>query len=58
MKRFKTDYPGVFFRETARIGGKGIEKCYYTSQGHKFNFFYIIKCLKSEGQKRIKFSFV
>jgi len=29
MKRFKTDYPGVFFRETSRIGGKGIEKCFY-----------------------------
>jgi integrase len=29
MKRYKTDYPGVFFREAKRIGGKGIEKVYY-----------------------------
>ncbi len=28
-KRFKTDYPGVFFREAKRIGGKGLEKVYY-----------------------------
>lgn len=29
MKRVKTDYPGVFFREADRIGGKGKEKVYY-----------------------------
>ncbi len=29
MKRYKTDYPGVFLREAKRIGGKGIEKVYY-----------------------------
>jgi len=29
MKRFKTDYPGVFYREAKRIGGKGIEKVFY-----------------------------
>lgn len=29
MKRFKTDYPGVFYREAERIGGKGKEKVYY-----------------------------
>ena len=29
MKRFKTEYPGVFFRKAARIGGKGIEKVFY-----------------------------
>jgi len=29
MKREKTDYPGVFFREADRIGGKGKEKIYY-----------------------------
>ena len=29
MKRFKTDYPGVFFREADRIGGKGKEKVFY-----------------------------
>lgn len=29
MKRFKTDYPGVFYREAKRIGGKGTEKVYY-----------------------------
>jgi len=29
MKRFRTDYPGVFFRKTERIGGKGIEKVFY-----------------------------
>lgn len=28
-KRFKTDYPGVFYREADRIGGKGTEKVYY-----------------------------
>lgn len=28
-KRFKTDYPGVFFREVDRIGGKGKERVYY-----------------------------
>jgi hypothetical protein len=29
MKRHATDYPGVFFREVRRIGGKGIERVYY-----------------------------
>ncbi|MGD1152877.1 MAG: site-specific integrase [Syntrophales bacterium] len=29
MKRFKTEYPGVFYREAGRIGGKGKEKIYY-----------------------------
>ncbi len=29
MKRFKTKYPGVFYRETDRIGGKGKERVYY-----------------------------
>jgi integrase len=28
-KRKKTNYPGVFYRETSRIGGKGVEKVYY-----------------------------
>lgn len=28
-KRYKTDYPGVFYREAKRIGGKGTEKVYY-----------------------------
>lgn len=28
-KRIKTTYPGVFFRESARIGGKGSERVYY-----------------------------
>jgi integrase len=28
-KRIKTDYPGIFYRETKRIGGKGKEKVYY-----------------------------
>lgn len=28
-KRKKTTYPGVFFRESKRIGGKGSEKVYY-----------------------------
>ena len=28
-KRFKTDYPGVFYREADRIGGKGKERVYY-----------------------------
>ncbi len=27
--RIKTDYPGVFFREIKRIGGKGTERVYY-----------------------------
>ena len=29
MKRHKTKYPGVFYREGQRIGGKGLEKIYY-----------------------------
>ena len=28
-KRVKTNYPGVFYRESARVGGAGIEKIYY-----------------------------
>nr|WP_319396111.1 site-specific integrase [uncultured Desulfobacter sp.] len=28
-KRFKTKYPGVYYRESKRIGGVGIEKVYY-----------------------------
>jgi integrase len=29
MKRIKTEYPGVFFREAVRIGGKGTERVFY-----------------------------
>ena len=29
IKRNKTNYPGVFFREGQRLGGRGIEKIYY-----------------------------
>jgi integrase len=29
MKRIKTTYPGVFYREVERIGGTGTEKVYY-----------------------------
>jgi integrase len=29
MKRHKTTYPGVFYREAERIGGKGSEKVFY-----------------------------
>lgn len=29
MKRIKTEYPGVFYREGARIGNPGIERIYY-----------------------------
>jgi integrase len=29
MKRFKTNYPGVFYREANRIGSKGMERVYY-----------------------------
>ncbi|MCX5839418.1 MAG: site-specific integrase [Deltaproteobacteria bacterium] len=29
MKRYKTKYPGVFYREVTRIGGKGIERVFY-----------------------------
>jgi integrase len=29
MKRHKTTYPGIFYREAERIGGRGIEKVYY-----------------------------
>jgi integrase len=29
MKRHKTSYPGVFYREAERIGGKGLERVYY-----------------------------
>ncbi len=28
-QRIKTNYPGVYYREAQRIGGKGIEKVYY-----------------------------
>jgi integrase len=29
MQRFKTEYPGVFYRDAVRIGGKGVERIYY-----------------------------
>ena len=29
MKRFKTKYPGVFYREADRIGGRGTEQVFY-----------------------------
>ena len=29
MKRIKTEYPGVFYREAHRIGGKGTERVFY-----------------------------
>lgn len=29
MKRVKTEYPGVFYREAVRIGGKGTERVFY-----------------------------
>jgi integrase len=29
MKRHKTNYPGVFYREAERIGGRGLEKVFY-----------------------------
>ena len=29
MKRFKTEYPGVFYREADRVGGRGTERVYY-----------------------------
>jgi integrase len=29
MKRHKTNYPGVFYREAERIGGNGLERVYY-----------------------------
>ena len=29
MKRIKTEYPGVFYREAIRIGGKGTERVFY-----------------------------
>ncbi len=29
MKRHKTNYPGVFYREAERIGGPGLERVYY-----------------------------
>lgn len=29
MKRIKTEYPGVFYREADRIGGKGKERVFY-----------------------------
>lgn len=29
MKRHATDYPGIYYREAKRIGGKGIERVYY-----------------------------
>ena len=37
MKRCKTDYSGVFYREARRIGGKGLERVYYIvfNQGGK-----------------------
>jgi hypothetical protein len=30
IKRNKTNYPGIFFREGQRLGGCGIGKIYYT----------------------------
>ena len=38
MKRHKTTYPGVFYREARRIGGKGLERVYYIvfKKGGKF----------------------
>ncbi len=29
MKRIRTEYPGVFYREAQRIGGRGTERIYY-----------------------------
>jgi len=29
MKRHKTNYPGVFYREAERLGGPGLERIYY-----------------------------
>jgi integrase len=29
MKRYKTNYPGVFYRESKRLGGPGTERIYY-----------------------------
>ena len=29
MKRHKTTYPGVFYREAERVGGNGLERIYY-----------------------------
>jgi integrase len=29
MKRHKTNYPGVFYRQVARVGSSGIERVYY-----------------------------
>jgi integrase len=29
MKRHKTTYPGIFYREAERIGGRGLEKVFY-----------------------------
>jgi integrase len=29
MKRVKTEYPGVFYRDAVRIGGKGTERIFY-----------------------------
>ncbi|MFH2075336.1 MAG: site-specific integrase, partial [Pseudomonadota bacterium] len=29
MKRIKTEYPGVFYRDAIRIGGKGTERVFY-----------------------------
>jgi len=31
MKRIKTDYPGVYYREIQRVGRKGFEKVYYVT---------------------------
>ena len=30
-RRIKTNYPGVYFREAKRIGGKGLEKVFYVT---------------------------
>ena len=29
MKRHKTNYPGVFYRQVDHIGGSGLERVYY-----------------------------
>jgi len=38
-KRYKTDYPGVFYREVKRIGKKGTEKVYYVVYKKNGKFF-------------------
>jgi len=39
MKRIKTKYPGIYYREVQRIGGKGTERMFYITFKKQGKFF-------------------